>query len=191
MRVLIGLGNPGAKYANTRHNAGFWVIERLAEQLGVTVRSARDHSHIGEASWSGHDLVLVKPQTFMNRSGEAAEALRRSYGVGPEEIMVIYDDLALEPGVIRLRAKGSAGGHNGIKSIIHYLGTEYFPRLRVGVGEVPGGVRGVEYVLCAPGPDELPLIDRAVDAAVLAALCWIEEGVEKAMSRYNGRWGNP
>lgn len=191
VKVVVGLGNPGSKYEKTRHNAGFWVIDRLANQLSVSLKDERPHVQEGIGHWAGRDVVLVKPLTYMNLSGRAVRLVQSKYDVNPEEIMVVYDDLALEPGVLRIRAKGSAGGHNGIRSIIDYLGTEFFPRLRVGIGPVPKGTKGVDYVLSPPTRAEVPLIDAAVDAGANAVLTWVESGVEQAMSRYNRMWGNP
>ena len=161
MKAAIGLGNPGARYAETRHNAGFWVIDRLAGRLEARVNQAQDEALVG----------------------------RGRYGLVPDEILVIYDDLALDTGVLRMRAKGSAGGHNGVKSVIHYLGTESFPRLRIGIGAVPAGMQGVEYVLGVPGKEERTRLEAAVDAAVQAVLAWVGEGIERAMSRVNAARG--
>lgn len=191
MKVVVGLGNPGAKYADTRHNVGFWLIDRLAKQLAVSLKRAGEEGLVGRGASSGHDVLLVKPQTFMNQSGRAVRAVSDKHAIPPTDIMIVYDDLALQPGALRIRGKGSAGGHNGIKSIIDYLGTECFPRLRLGIGQVPAGVRGVDYVLSAPEFEEQQLLEAALEAAVSAVLSWMDEGVERAMSRYNGLWGNP
>ena len=189
MKAAIGLGNPGARYAETRHNAGFWVIDRLAGRLEARVNQAQDEALVGRGRYGGEELLLAKPQTFMNESGRAIAALARRYGLVPDEILVIYDDLALDTGVLRMRAKGSAGGHNGVKSVIHYLGTESFPRLRIGIGAVPAGMQGVEYVLGVPGKEERTRLEAAVDAAVQAVLAWVGEGIERAMSRVNAARG--
>lgn len=190
MKVVVGLGNPGEKYADTRHNVGFWVVDRLAKKLGVAWKHEQD-AFTAAGQWSDVRVLLVKPQTYMNRSGEAVGRIQEAYGLAPEAFFIVYDDLALAPGTLRVRAKGSSGGHNGIKSIIHYLGTESFPRLRVGIGSVPDGVPSVEYVLAPPTQVEFSLIDQAVDAGVDASLSWIEDGIERTMSRFNGVWSKP
>lgn len=188
MKAIVGLGNPGIKYEKTRHNAGFWVIDEIARRLGVAVKSSQAHSLVAKARWAGEDLLLAKPVTYMNESGQAVQAIMRQYALVPSEILVVYDDLDLTPGVIRLRAKGRAGSHNGMRSIINYLGTQEFPRLRIGIGPVPEGERGVDYVLGTPGEAEWSKLAGAVDAAASAALEWAARGVEAAMSRYNRSW---
>lgn len=188
MKAIVGLGNPGSKYEKTRHNAGFWVIDAIARRLGVAVNRSQAQSLVGAGRWEGEEFLLAKPVTYMNRSGEAVRDLARQYGLSPDAILVVYDDLDLVPGVIRLRAKGRAGSHNGMRSIINYLGTQEFPRLRIGIGPVPEGERGVDYVLAAPGEAERARYDAAVEAAAMAALTWAAHGVEAAMSRYNRSW---
>lgn len=189
MKAIIGLGNPGPEYEKTRHNAGFWVVDRIASRLGTRIRVPKAKALIATAEWAGEQLLLAKPQTYMNQSGEAVQALAAAYGLTPAEILIVYDDLDLEPGVVRLRAKGRPGSHNGMRSIINYLGTQDFPRLRLGIGPVPQGVRGVDYVLGVPGPAEWERLQAAVEAAASAALTWAAEGAEAAMSRYNRAWG--
>ena len=189
MKAIIGLGNPGPKYQKTRHNAGFWVVDEIARRLGVAVNHAQAKSMVVEARWEGEEILLAKPVTYMNQSGEAVRALPRQYSLAPDEILVVYDDLDLTPGVIRLRAKGRAGSHNGMRSIINYLGTQDFPRLRIGIGPVPEGVRGVDYVLGRPDEAEWALLQAAVEAGALAALTWAAQGVAAAMSRFNRSWG--
>lgn len=201
MKAIVGLGNPGRAYARTRHNAGFWVIDRLEEVLSggrdpaVRRRAGRKASQPAKrlsksvgivTQWADCELLLVKPQTYMNESGLAVRELVEAYRVPVDHLLICVDELALPPGTIRLRAKGSAGGHNGMRSIINYLGTQEFSRLRIGIGSVPPGVRGADYVLDAPSPVEKEAIRAACDAAASAALLWAEEGIEAAMSRYNG-----
>jgi len=188
VKAIIGLGNPGPQYEKTRHNAGFWVVDKVASRLGVRVHVPKEKALIAIARWSGEELILAKPQTFMNQSGEAVRAIAAAYGLAPTELLIVYDDLDLVPGVVRLRAKGRAGSHNGMRSIINYLGTQEFPRLRLGIGPVPEGVRGVDYVLGVPGDDEWVRLEAAVEAASSAAMTWAAQGVEAAMSRYNRAW---
>lgn len=190
MKAVIGLGNPGPGYEKTRHNAGFWVIDALSEKLGLRLRRKEADALVGTGAWRGEQLLLAKPQTFMNESGRAVRALAARYRLLPQEILVVYDDLALEPGVLRMRASGSAGGHNGVRSVINYLGTQEFPRLRVGIGAVPEGTTGADYVLSEPSSQEWPHLSAAVEAGALAALEWATQGVDRAMARFNKKW-NP
>lgn len=188
MKAVVGLGNPGPKYERTRHNAGFWVVDALGAKLGVRPRRQEGGALVGAGRWRGEQVLLVKPQTYMNESGKAVGALAARYRLAPQEILVVYDDLDLEPGVLRMRAKGSAAGHNGVRSVINYLGTQEFPRLRVGIGAVPQGVAGAEYVLREPSEEEWPHLSAAVEAGALASLDWVTDGVERAMSRFNRKW---
>ena len=137
MFLIAGLGNPGKEYENTRHNAGFMVLDALADKLGADISEKKHKALCGRAVIGGQKVILLKPQTYMNSSGESIRAAADYYKVDPEDILVVYDDISLAPGQLRIRAKGSAGGHNGIKSIIAHLGTQEFPRVRVGVGEKP------------------------------------------------------
>lgn len=189
-KAVVGLGNPGDKYATTRHNAGFWVVDEIARILGIKVNQARAQGLIGAGTHAGQSLILAKPLTYMNLSGRTVRALADEYGLAPEDFLIVCDDLTLDPGTIRLRAKGSAGGHNGLKSVIHSLGTDGFARLRIGVGAVPEGAAGVDYVLSSPGPAERRAIDRAVRMAAEAALTWSEQGPQAAMSQYNRSWAD-
>ncbi|MEM0961524.1 MAG: aminoacyl-tRNA hydrolase [Bacteroidota bacterium] len=203
--LIVGLGNPGPDYDGTRHNAGFEVIDRLAGRLGVSLdpRTATEasHSFVAEAtlpvepSASADEtapagpvgIALAKPLTFMNRSGQAIDALLNRYGLAPDHVLVVYDDLALPIGALRLRPKGSHGGHNGIRSVIESLGSTEFPRLRVGVGDSfpPGGQ--VDFVLSPFGDDERPAFDDAVANAADAALTFARDGLTVAMNRHNRR----
>lgn len=189
MKAVIGLGNPGHKYERTRHNAGFWVIDELMVRADLPRPKTTPTALISQGVWSGKELLAVKPQTFMNRSGQAVRALIDAYRLQPEDLLVVYDDLNLEPGVVRMRAKGGSGGHNGMKSIIESLGTEQFPRLRLGIGDPSArGMAGVDYVLAPPSKDDKPYLEAAVQAATSAALTWVESDVNEAMSRFNGRY---
>ena len=147
MKLIVGLGNPSQKYEGTRHNVGFTVIDALAEEYHITVNSNHHKALCGKGWIAGESVLLAKPLTYMNLSGESVRPLADYYKVEPEDILIIYDDISLEPGKIRVRAKGSAGGHNGMKSIIQHLGTEAFPRVRLGIGEKPAQMDLADYVL--------------------------------------------
>lgn len=186
-RLVVGLGNPGPDYEDTRHNAGFLVVDRLAAETGVPVTTEAASSFVGEGLWRGEPLALAKPLTFMNRSGQAYAALRRRYRLEPEDVLVVYDDLALPVGQLRLRGKGSAGGHNGVQSVIDTLGSTEFPRLRVGVGNsFPKGGQ-VDFVLSPFDESEHEAVDDALDAAAEAALTFVRDGLTAAMNRHNRR----
>ncbi|HEY3198349.1 MAG TPA: aminoacyl-tRNA hydrolase [Nitrospirales bacterium] len=185
--MIVGLGNPGAAYAKTRHNVGFWVLEALAAEIRSHFRrqglSLRAHG-----SFAGHDLTLAKPQTFMNQSGQAVGELLADVGLDPvdlHDLIVVHDDLDLDVGRIRLKARGGAGGHNGILSIIDILGNDRFARLKIGVGRPPVDMDAAEYVLQpASGADRL-LLNEGVERALDATRCWISEGLPTAMNRFN------
>lgn len=182
MYLLVGLGNPGARYARTRHNVGFMVIDQLARQVGIPVRRPEAHALVGRGVISGREVILAKPQTFMNESGTAVGLLARRHGVRPCDLLVVVDDMDLPPGRLRIRASGSSGGQRGMKSIIAALGTDEFPRLRIGIGRPE--TDAVEHVLSGFGP-ERGSIEKAIAAAVEAAVCFIGCGIDEAMNRYN------
>ena len=184
VRLVVGLGNPGAEYAETRHNLGFKVIEALDEILGIEVARRRFSARIGEGQHGGKKVILMKPWKFMNCSGESVAAAVGFYKLDLVKLMVITDDRALEPGTIRIRAKGSAGGHNGLADIVEKLGTQEFARCRIGIGQCPSAM-AVGYVLGRPGPQEKPLLNEAILKARDAMLCWLQYGLEKAMTDFN------
>lgn len=188
--LVAGLGNPGKPYEGTRHNAGFEVIDRLAAAVGAEVKKKRFAALVGEAQVQGRTLLLIKPQAYMNRSGQAVAAAMGFYRLPLERLLVITDDAALEPGRLRLRAKGSAGGHNGLADIIEKVNSQDFARLRVGIG-LSGGGDMADYVLSRPPAKEREILDRAIETAVQAALCWITEGLDAAMNRYNKETAGP
>lgn len=190
MYIIVGLGNPGEKYEHTRHNAGFEVIDRLADRMGVRVEEKKHCALCGKGILAGQKVVLVKPQTFMNLSGESVRAVVDFYKPEPDRIIIIYDDISLEPGQLRVRAKGSAGGHNGVKNIIACLGTQEFPRIRVGVGSKPEQMDLADYVLSRFSRDEWEQMEEAFREAAEAAETVISHGTEAAMNQYNGRKGN-
>lgn len=187
LKVIVGLGNPGKEYAETRHNVGWWLLDALVDAWGFGRFRAEKNAAIVTGRVEEHHVRLVKPLTFMNRSGAAVLPFARMNAVDvTRDLLVVVDDVALEPGRVRFRPSGSAGGHNGLKSIEHALGTRDYPRLRIGVGARPDGVELVEWVLGEPSkPDRQAILDRfpeLVDALHL----WLDEGTEAAMNRYNG-----
>lgn len=187
MKIIVGLGNPGREYDATPHNAGFEVVDLLAREAGVDLRKSwRFPMESGTFRRAGHEVLLVKPQTFMNRSGDAVAPLARKKGVAPADVLVLVDDVELPLGAVRMRPKGSAGTHNGLKSMIERLGTAEFPRLRVGVGPVPPGQDRVAFVLGKYPKSMHDAVELVKKKAVEAVLAWIDEGVERAMNKYNG-----
>lgn len=183
--MVVGLGNPGREYADTRHNIGFWVLDALARSLGVSMRQTKFGAKFDDVHFEGQKLILLKPWQYMNRSGQAVATAAGFYRIEPEAIWVVVDDLALEPGRLRVRPQGRAGGHNGLKDIIAKLGSDAFPRCRVGIG------RGqyadtVDYVLGRPSAEEREHLDAAIARAHDATLCWLRHGVERTMNDFNG-----
>jgi len=183
-RLVIGLGNPGRKYAGNRHNVGFQCLDRLAAAWGLSFSRRKHKALLAEGEIAGRKVILAKPQTFMNLSGQAVERLVRFYRLPPENILVIYDDLDLPLGKIRLRPKGGAGGHKGMKSIIEHLGTQDFPRLRVGIGR-PAHGDPVDYVLSDFTLDQRIVMEEVYGRVIAAVELWLTEGIEAAMNRYN------
>ena len=186
MYVIAGLGNPTAKYEKTRHNVGFDVIDRLAEKYNIRVSDNRQKALCGTGIIEGEKVLLVKPQTFMNLSGESIGAILNFYKVEPEtNLIVIYDDISLEPGRLRIRKKGSAGGHNGIKNIIAHTGTQEFLRIKVGVGEKPPKYDLADYVLGHFSKAEQELMSEGYDNAVKAVELIVSDQISEAMNEYN------
>lgn len=185
MKLIVGLGNPGPRYRQTRHNVGFMVIDRLAERLAATPWREKFHGEVAEASHAGQRLMLLKPLTYMNLSGTAVAAAARNRVDDPADLLVLVDEAQLPLGRVRLRGEGSAGGHNGLKSLIEHLGTKEFPRLRIGVGAAEGGEDLADHVLSKFRPDEWPVIEKAVERAADAALSYIELGIERTMNAFN------
>lgn len=185
--MVVGLGNPGDEYADTRHNTGFRVIDALAEKLDIEVKQRKFGARFGAGEFSGKKLILLKPWTYMNRSGQSVATAVGFYKLDLNDLLVVTDDLALEPGRIRLRAKGSAGGHNGLADIIEKLGTNEFARCRIGIGSVGEDVRQnqVDYVLGEPTEEQKKLLDEAVKKAKDAVLCWVEFDIQAAMNKFN------
>lgn len=185
MKIIVGLGNPGNEYAKTRHNVGFMLVDALAEHLNINLWKDKFNAQIAEGRIGTEKILLVKPQTYMNNSGEAVGPLMRWYKVTPEDIIVAHDDMDIPAGTIRIRKKGSSGGHNGIKSLIAHLGSENFPRVRLGVGRPLPGCSVVNHVL-APFPQEdKTAVDEAIKYLIPAVECIVNDSVDMAMNKYN------
>lgn len=184
MKIVVGLGNPGDEYIDTRHNTGFKVIDSLAEAFEIEVRKRKFGARFASGEFADKKLILLKPWQFMNRSGQAVATAMGFYKLDAGDLLVITDDMDLEAGRIRIRAKGSAGGHNGLADIIEKLGTNEFARCRIGIGQ-SGREDAVDYVLDKPTEAEKPLLAEAIGRAREAVLCWIEYGTEKTMNEFN------
>ena len=188
MFIIVGLGNPGKKYENTRHNAGFIAIDALAEKYGISISEKKHKALCGSGVIEGNKVVLVKPQTFMNLSGESVRSIMDFYKIDPEEdMLVIYDDISLAPGNIRIRKKGSAGGHNGIKSIIAHAGTQNFMRVKVGVGEKPSGWDLADYVLGHFSEEDNIKLKETMPDIIQATALIVQGDVDKAMNDFNAK----
>ena len=186
MYIIVGLGNPTKEYQNTRHNIGFDVIDKLADINNITVLEKKHKALVGKGIINGQKVILAKPQTYMNLSGESVRELVDYYKVDEEtELIVIYDDISLDVGQLRIRKKGSAGGHNGIKSIIQHLGHDVFPRIKMGVGEKPKGYDLADYVLGHFSKEERVVMDKAAERAADAIRMMITEDADTAMNEYN------
>lgn len=186
MYIIVGLGNPTREYNNTRHNIGFAAVDELAEANQIAVVEKKHKAVIGKGYIEGQKVILAKPQTFMNLSGESVRALLDYYKVDEKtELIVLYDDICLEPGRLRIRKKGSAGGHNGIKNIIAHLGHNEFQRIKIGVGEKPKGYDLANYVLGHFKKEEQKIMEEALGRVVQAVSCMITEDADAAMNRFN------
>ncbi|MBN1788050.1 MAG: aminoacyl-tRNA hydrolase [Sedimentisphaerales bacterium] len=186
IKLIAGLGNPGTEYKGTRHNVGFDAVDLLAQKLNVDMNREKFSAAFGQTEFENKKLILIKPLMFMNNSGQVITAVVNFYKLPVSDLLVITDDLALEPGMIRLRAAGSAGGHNGLLDIVEKLGTDKFNRLRIGIGP-RGQTAGVDYVLSKPLDSERLLIDDAIAQAAEAAMMWITESIETVMNKVNRR----
>ena len=185
MKVIVGLGNPGTKYAGTRHNIGFDTVTALADKYNIKLKDKKFNGLIGEGFIEGEKVMLVQPQTYMNLSGECVGLIAGFYKLEAEDIIVICDDINLDTGRLSIRAKGSAGGHNGLKNIIAHLGTEVFPRIRIGVGEKTEGWDLADYVLARFSGEDEATMRKAIKNAVGAVETWISYDIGKAMNLYN------
>ena len=190
--LIVGLGNPGRDYSHNRHNVGAWCINRLARSYNVPLTNRTSVASTGQGHIEGRDVILARPRTFINNSGDSVAALVRRYRVLPEHLLVICDSIDLPVGVVRVRARGSHGGHNGLRSIVARLGVNAFPRVRIGIGRpVVGGEPSydpeviAEYVLSDPPPGDRRALDEATEKAIAVVACILEQGVEAAMNRFN------
>ncbi len=187
MYVITGLGNPTLKYSKTRHNVGFDTIDVLAKKYGIKVKKKQFKALTGEGFIGGEKVILVKPMTYMNNSGESVSEIVKYYKIDPaKELIIISDDLNLDVGVLRIRAKGSAGGHNGLKSIIKCVGTESFDRVRIGVGKVPAGTDVITHVLTRFSRADRAIVKESFEVAADAIVSIISDGIDKTMSKFNG-----
>lgn len=185
MKIIVGLGNPGSKYAGTRHNIGFHAIDKIADAFLIPVETKKHKALIGKGKIGIETVILAKPQTYMNNSGESVRELADFYKAEPEDIIILFDDISLDVGQLRIRAKGSAGGHNGIKSIIAHLGTNEFPRVKIGVGERPAWQDLADYVLGRFTKEEIPIMDEATNRACEAVYTMISKDYRTAMNEFN------
>ena len=184
MKLIVGLGNPGKKYEGTRHNMGFMAVDLLSDQAQIDVDKEVFHGLMGRGKIYDEDVILFKPTTFMNLSGTAVQEVVHYFKIAMEDIVVIFDDMALEPGKIRLRYEGSSGGHKGMQNIIDCLSTENIKRIRIGIGE-PGEWDNIDYVLSKPLKDEMPLIEEAIANAVRAIKEMLKSDFDRAMNKFN------
>jgi PTH1 family peptidyl-tRNA hydrolase len=185
LKLIVGLGNPGKKYERTRHNLGFLVVDEIARQIEVGATRKRCNALVGERSWRGEKLVVAKPQTYMNLSGDSIKALMREFHAGAQDLIVVYDDLDLPFGRIRIRPKGSAGGHRGMVSILDSLAGAPFYRVRIGIGRPPDGTDPTDYVLEPFSAEEAMQVGEIVARAAKAVFSLIEDGGPAAMERFN------
>lgn len=183
--MIVGLGNPGKQYEKTRHNIGFMIIDKLAQEMGTTVSKKQSNALVEQGKIGNNKVLLVKPQTYMNLSGQAVQQLLNFYKEGISDLIVIYDDLDLELGKLRFRDKGSAGGHNGIKSMIQCLNSQDFPRLKVGIGRPPSFMQTADYVLGTFSKEEGPIIDDSMQKACEGIKVWMKEGINITMNKFN------
>ena len=184
MKLVVGIGNPGPRYQRTRHNLGMRLVERLAAEEGIALTRRRFDALVGDGQVAGRRVLLVKPQNYVNLTGQVVGPLARWHRCPPEDILVVCDDMNLELGRLRLRRKGSSGGHNGLASIIEALGTEEFPRLRIGIGRAENG-DAVAHVLGRFRPEEEPVVEEALGRAADAVRTWLSRGIEAAMNEFN------
>ena len=185
VKLIVGLGNPGIHYHRTRHNLGFLVVDRLAAELGIVLQKRLCDALIGEGALESERIVLAKPQTYMNRSGESVMALGREFGIGPGDLIVVNDDLDLPFGRIRIRPSGSAGGHRGLVSIMDNLPGVQFHRVRIGIGRPPEGMEAAEYVLESFNAAEFEALDEIRARAAASVVDLVRHGIERTMASYN------
>ncbi|PTM54820.1 aminoacyl-tRNA hydrolase [Desmospora activa] len=187
MKVIVGLGNPGIRYALTRHNIGFWVVDRLSDRWGIPVEKEKWRGLAGEGHVRGQKVILLKPETYMNRSGEAVSQALAWLKCEIDDLVVVYDDLDLPPGQIRLRMKGSSGGHRGVQSLIEHLGTSDFKRIKIGIGHPQGRMSVPDYVLARFAREEEEPVLESVQRTADAVDCYLDTPFPQVMNRYNGK----
>ena len=188
MKIFVGLGNPGAEYASTKHNVGFMLADKLAAEIGADNWRSNFNALIAENFFEGEKILIVKPQTFMNLSGEAVQPVADFYKIELENLIVAHDDMDIPVGTIRLRPKGSSGGHRGINSIIqHFGGVQNFPRVRIGIGRPPANWSVNNHVLSSFNAEDAPKISAAIESLVPAVICFFREGINNAMNKFNPR----
>jgi len=190
MRLIVGLGNPGRRYRGTRHNIGWEVLDALARAHDISIATEDGWAEVGRGTIDGQRVLLARPQTYVNVSGTAVADLRRRHRIAPQHLLVIVDDLDLPLGAVRVREKGSHGGHNGLRSIIDDLGTTEFPRIRVGMGRPPAGVDPADFVLQRPSREERAVLDEAVARAAGGVRLWIAGDIQAAMRHCNPKTGS-
>lgn len=183
--LIVGLGNPGREYQHNRHNVGFMLLDRLAVKFDARFTRLQSQALVAPCAWEGHKIILAKPQTFMNLSGRAVQGLTRFYKLPLSALLIAYDDLDLPLGTIRLRPDGGSAGHRGVASIMEHLGTDRFPRLRLGIGRPPGRMEAREYVLQDFSDEEISIVSIMLHRAVEATLTWIAAGLAAAMNCFN------
>lgn len=186
MKIIAGLGNPGTQYVATRHNIGFEVIERLAYETGIRLDKKKHRAILGQGQIGGEKVILLQPQTYMNLSGESIRLTMDFYSLTPQDVVVVYDEISIDLGQLRIREKGSAGGHNGMKNIIAHLGTQEFVRFRVGVGPQIPGMDSADFVLKRMSKDEMKIAADMALRAAEAITAYMEQGIAYAMNHYNG-----
>ncbi|MBN1391418.1 MAG: aminoacyl-tRNA hydrolase [Sedimentisphaerales bacterium] len=184
IKMVVGLGNPGKEYVGTRHNMGFRAVDSLAEELKIEVKKKRFNGCLGTGEYAGKKLILLKPMRFMNCSGQVVATAAGFYKLTASNLLIVLDDMALPPGRVRVRMKGSAGGHNGLADVIEKLGTDNVNRLRIGIGPSSEN-EAYDYVLSKPAEAEKPLLDEAITRAREAVLCWVEYGIRATMNKFN------
>jgi len=187
LSVVIGLGNPGTRFENTRHNVGFDAVDRLSRKHNIAITKVKHKAVIGDGVIEGHRVLLVKPQTFMNLSGESVREIIEWYKVPVKNIIIIYDDIDLPVGKIRIRPKGSSGTHNGMRSVIYQIQSDDFPRIRIGVDKPPQGWELADFVLSKFSPDERKIVDKAIENAADAVEVILKSGIDNAMNRFNNK----
>ena len=187
MYIIVGLGNPEPEYSNTRHNMGFDVINKIAQDNDISLNKTKFNAIYGTGIIQSEKVILIKPQTYMNNSGEAVKKFVEFYKEPLENLIVIYDDMDTEIGTIRVRAKGGPGSHNGMKSMVHELGSEDFPRIRVGIGKPINEFNRIDYVIGRIDAEDYLKLQEGQNLAVKAVSCWIREGIENTMNKFNNK----